>query len=447
MTVPVHGMPKRLFDALAAGGGGAEAVRKLAAAQYSKHVILLRGVLVAAEAADHELAKLARQGFDLLTVVQQHARAAADAVIKYPSVGAWALQATRNLHRGSAGKDDGPTAPAAEPSGLFWVAAAAAIRAGLTAEIDAPVVDGVIVLPSLGVARVDAERVTVRTAGDGASIGWPDGTIELSSDGSASAAWSGLRHIKAGSVDLVIDDVDPFRMPAAPHQGARLSSAEARSWNEDFQRAWQLLEQHHPLIAAEFAEATSVIVPLLAPAAGRVSSSSPETFGAIALSRPPDTCTLAVTLAHELQHIKLSALIDIAPLTLPDTEERFYAPWRPDPRPVSGLLQGAYAFLGVSDFWRRQRELEIGEAAVRAHAEFARWRLAAEKAVETLQSSGRLTAAGLEFVHEMARTLGAWADDPVPEEARALARHEAEQHLATWQSNNGPVSTAQVAAS
>ena len=33
-------------------------------------------------------------------------------------------------------------------------------------------------------------------------------------------------------------------------------------------------------------------------------------IGAIALSAPVDTCSLAVTLTHEVQHVKLSALLD-----------------------------------------------------------------------------------------------------------------------------------------
>jgi hypothetical protein len=39
----------------------------------------------------------------------------------------------------------------------------------------------------------------------------------------------------------------------------------------------------------------------------------------------------------------------------------------------------------------------------------------------------------------MAETLSAWQDDPVPPEAQALARREAKEHLARWQSNNGSV--------
>lgn len=41
-------------------------------------------------------------------------------------------------------------------------------------------------------------------------------------------------------------------------------------------------------------------------------------------------------------------------MTLPDERRRYYAPWREDPRPISGLLQRTYAFLEVSAFWQRQ---------------------------------------------------------------------------------------------
>jgi HEXXH motif-containing protein len=438
MSNRIHRMPRRLFEALAAGGGGVEAIRELSAAQFSRHVILLRGVVEAAKVAGTEQAQLSSRGYALLAAAQQRDRAAADAVIRYPSVGAWALRAVRAFRSDPPEPRDVPLEPAAEPSMLCSVAAAAAIRAGLASEIDVPVIDGMVVLPSLGVAAVSAENAVVRTAPGVTDIEWAGGRIELSPDAQPSAlGWSAIRHIKAGTLELSVDDVDPFRMPAAPYLAPRLSNVEVHAWGETFRRAWQLLDRHHPLIRGEAEAAISVIVPLIAPSSGRVSSSSPETFGGIALSEPSDPCTLAVTIAHELQHIKLSALLDIVPLTLPDGGRRFYAPWRDDPRPISGLLQGAYAFLGVSDFWCRQRHLESGEAGLRANAEFARWRSAAAQVVATLRSSGQLTQAGLDFMHGMAATLQAWQDDPVPENARALARHEAEQHLATWQSAHG----------
>jgi HEXXH motif-containing protein len=45
---------------------------------------------------------------------------------------------------------------------------------------------------------------------------------------------------------------------------------------------------------------------------------------------------------HEVQHLKLAALLDIVTLTMPGEHDRYYAPWRDDPRPLSGLLQGTY---------------------------------------------------------------------------------------------------------
>lgn len=438
MNVRIHRITRRLFNALAAGGGGPEAIRELKSAQYSKHVILLRGVVSAARAAGPVQDRWASKGYGLLAEVQQHDRVAADTVIRYPSVGAWALHTARALNSAPAPPSVDPAGPAAEPGSLRAVAAAAAIRAGLPGEIEVPVTGGTVVLPSLGVAVVDAERAVVRVAPGGSAVIWPGGEIPIFSDSRPDApGWSGLRVIKAGSTEFRIDDVDPFRMPAAPFLAPRISAAEASAWGRAFGPALELLERHHPLVFSEVTAAVSVVVPLLAPDSGRLSSSSPETFGAVALSKPADPCTLAVTLAHELQHVKLSALLDIVPLTDPDGSRRFYAPWRNDPRPVSGLLQGAYAFLGVAGFWRRQRHLESDDAGLRASAEFARWRSAAAQVATTLLASGQLTPAGTDFVQGMALTLQSWQDDPVPEEARTLARREAEEHLATWQAANG----------
>jgi hypothetical protein len=92
----------------------------------------------------------------------------------------------------------------------------------------------------------------------------------------------------------------------------------------------------------------------------------------------------------------------------------------------------------VSGFWRRLRQAAAQTAVrQRADAEFARWRAAAAQTVTTLRSTGRLTAAGQDFTAEMARILDSWRREPVPAEALALARREAESHLARWQADNG----------
>ncbi|MGH3819799.1 MAG: aKG-HExxH-type peptide beta-hydroxylase, partial [Pseudonocardiaceae bacterium] len=236
---------------------------------------------------------------------------------------------------------------------------------------------------------------------------------------------------------LLIDDLDFFRMPATANTAPRIAAEDIDWWRAALHEAWTLLVQYHPAAVEEIAAAIRVITPLTSPPDGQVSASSRETFGTVALSAPPDARSFALALCHEVQHAKLTAVIDIVALTRPDDGQRWYAPWRDDPRPIGALLQGSYAFLGVSGFWRRQRQYEDGAAAVLAHSEFVRWQAASQLAVASLLASGRLTPAGEQFVASMARTLRSWEDELVPAEARMIARQNAERHLARWRLRNG----------
>ena len=419
MTQTRFQLPEGTFAALASGGGGREAILELAAAQYSKHLLLLRGVLDAARSSTHY--QRAREGYDLLDAAWRADRAAAEAVIRHPSVGAWARQ-TILAHRG------GRTSPGTDPAGLRAVGAAAAIRARLTAQIEVPAAGGHVVLPSLGAAVVSDAAALVSTGTDGAAVG----SVDVPDDPHQDApGWLGMRRVRTGLLDVLVDDLDPFRMPSAPGLASR---AEAEPFDAALRQASELLEENHPGAAAEIGAAVSVIVPRSRPPVGAVSTTSPSAYGAIAMSVPLDPVTGAETLVHETQHIKLGALLDIVAMTLPD-DGYYYAPWREDPRPLGGLLQGTYAFLGVTGFWRRQRQLAGGP---QADITYARQRAGVAMAVDILRSSGRLTAVGLDFIDAMARTLSVWRTEPISAEAEAEARLAAESHLARWESANGP---------
>ena len=83
-------------------------------------------------------------------------------------------------------------------------------------------------------------------------------------------------------------------------------------------------------------------------------------------------------MVHEFQHSKL------------------WAPWRTDPRPLGGLLQGVYAFLGVADTWRAlAARPALGDLAMR---EFAEAREQVDVALGELTGAGALTPAGEVFV-------------------------------------------------
>jgi uncharacterized protein len=413
-------MPSELFTSLARGGGGPDAAAGLAAAQHSKHLILLRGVLDVARSAGSPDDRLAAAGFRLLAEAQRHNRVATEAVVRYPSVGAWALHAIRR---------DGAM-PAARPGGLAAVAAAAAINAGLPAEIEVPVTDGQVVLPSLGAADAEGATAVVRTSPAEVRSGGLLVAVRPGAPG-----WRALRQVRLGEHDVPLDDLDPFRMPAADGAPAgRLTAAEAAEFAAVLRNAWDVLA---PDSAREIAGIVRVIVPYQAPAGGQVSTSSTETFGTVAMSLPADPYTCAEILVHETQHVKLCALLDLVTLTRPDEGQRYYAPWRPDPRPASGLIQGTYAFLGVAGFWRRQC-LTAPDADVRwrAETEFARWRDAAADGARTLMESGQLTRAGTDFTAEMARVLAEWQREPVSDEALALAVGQADLHRTSWLARN-----------
>nr|SBO92703.1 Transcriptional regulator [Nonomuraea gerenzanensis] len=118
-------------------------------------------------------------------------------------------------------------------------------------------------------------------------------------------------------------------------------------------------------------------------------------------------------------------LLYLVDLIKPDPEARYYAPWRRDPRPLSGLLHGTYAHLGVADFWRRQRQIDDSPMA---HAEFARWREAAAKTARVIYESTALTPIGRRFVDGMLRRLHTFAEEEVPLSAVELARAAAARH-------------------
>ncbi|WP_067482594.1 HEXXH motif domain-containing protein [Actinomadura hibisca] len=436
MSLRRHTLSDKLFFELAAGGGGPAAAEFLRAAQYSKHLLLIRGVRDAA--AGHPEAARTAEAFELLARIQQADGRAVDAVLRHPTVGVWARRTVLALE----GKRTAP----ARPEGLTALAAAAAIRAGFPTETEIPAYDGIVRLPSLGraVFNTTADRALIRTGPEPATVTLGETTVALPANPHQDApGWEGLRRLIAEHqgrrIDLLLDDQDPDRMPGSPVIAHRLSPAEVARWQEHLHAAWEMLVRQHWTIAEETAGTLRTLTPLPAPRGGQTSATAPHCFGGIGLSEPPNPHSMAVTFAHEVQHTKLTALLDLERLTNPDDGTRYYAPWRDDPRPAAGLLQGVYAHLGIAGFWRRQRQHESGDQATRAHTSFARWRDAAAGGARTLLESAALTPPGERFVLELTRTLDDWRTEPVPHEAAAQAAAQNAQHRTDWQHRNGPV--------
>jgi uncharacterized protein len=401
------GLPADVLHQLAHGYGDAKAIAHLNRFQRSLRILLLAKVFAAAEEGSGSRRELVGNAIATLNALDADHKSALHEVLGHPYTSVWALRCLDDAQSGRANPEDF--------AHLGAVAAATAIRAGVDAEIEVPVRRGAVYLPTLGrlVVGADAGRsVVLHISGGDCDV--------LSAQG-----WQGVRRIElamfAGG-GIALEDTDPFRRCHHWDVAQRLSDANAARWSRAIPAAWDLLAQDHHSYAPAIAAGLSTIVPLAPSLSGRaVSSTARRAYGAIGAALPvrrtgtgnngahPSASALALLIIHEFQHGKLGAVLDMADLHDPHDTRLFEAPWREDPRPLEGLLQGTYAHVGVTDFWRVRR-FTAPDAEERAHAEaeFALWFGHTLRATHVLADSGSLTPLGLRFVDALRTTLEGW---------------------------------------
>jgi HEXXH motif-containing protein len=442
-----HRVPGGHFDELARGGGGAPVVQMLRRGQLSKRLLQLRAILDESGSAGVPVADAcaAETAFTVLSDLNRKAPGAVGKVLQHPQVGAWAsrcLALLRAPHGSPAGSVGAVRACLGH---LGAVTASAALIAGEDAEVVVPVRAGRVMLPMIGQGRLESRRDAVArlTVRDRAVTVVCDGeTVRLMPGGAAGQrVWEPLRrlHVSTDGQELAVflDDLDPFRDFPGLALAGRLDAGAVANWRAVLQEAWALLVRHHADAAQALSAGLVSLVPLADAGVERgVSATSVDAFGATALSPPVVPSALAVALVHEFQHSKLSALLDMVPLYDRGRQVLLYAPWRDDPRPIGGLLQGAYAYVGVTAFWRAQRHVADEREATFAHFEFARWREQSARAVDVLAGSGALTPAGERFVTGMGAALAGWQAEPVPPDPVAAARDAATDHWLAWRVRN-----------
>ncbi|RKE20673.1 FxsB family cyclophane-forming radical SAM/SPASM peptide maturase [Streptomyces sp. TLI_171] len=413
-TVPPQDAPgaalsDRHLDELAAGYGGPDAVRALARAQLGLTRRLVAAVGTAAPA------------WALATELDTGHTAALDAVLTHPYARAWAVRCLR----GEAGADLG---------GMAELAAAAALRARHRFELALPVRSGAVHLPTLG-------RVLVGGAGEAVLTGDPDGFtvggVRIGWDTPGDARWQPVRRVAlADGWTVALEDTDPQRDSHQWPVADRLPQPEVQAWAGALREAWELIGRDLPGYAPGIRAGLSTLTPLRPGPDGRdVSAAARQAFGAVGIARPGTAPALALLVAHEFQHVKLGAVLDFHDLYDRADGRLFHAPWRPDPRPLEGLLQGTYAHLAVTEFWatrvRAYDGLRNGPAE-HARVQLAAWRAHTAEAVETLAGSGALTPLGARFADGMRAAVEPWLAVPVGAAAESAAREAAAENLAQW---------------
>ncbi|MFY1689863.1 HEXXH motif domain-containing protein [Plantactinospora sp. WMMB782] len=377
----------------------------------------------------------------LLSAAEARHPKAVRAVLAHPYLDNWASTCLRHFGSGN-GADEESLDPL---DYLTALAASAAALAGLRFEVELPTNRGTVVLPTLGAA-------TGLGPGPVRIIGGPVRLVFVGSTRRVTVAmplqqpsehWAPRRLMRIDSAGhryrLAIEDLDPYRDCYRWQPAGRLSDPAAARLGRLFRLAWKLVVRQFPDHADAIRTALVCVVPLAPAAEGTtLGATSFHAFGSVAVSATSEPESLALSLIHEFQHMKLVAINDLVDLHRADPDTGYLAPWRPDPRPISALFQGTYAHLGVCDFWRRRRQALTEPAALRsAHFEFALWRRLTLVAADSLLETGALTRLGTVFVRQMAGKLADWATEPVPPEIDRYAADAALAYVIRWRLTNG----------
>ena len=387
------------FEQLASGFGSAEAIDALAQAEAS----INRALLAAAGQAVSGQTAAGAGAWQLLQTLDQRQPSAVAKAISHPFFRPWAFKAIDD----PAGTD---------PGGLVGYALAAASAAQLPVEL-----------------RVPAQVSSVHVPGIG-SVAVVDDTAAVGEGGEPMHLLAKARHLqaRADAPRVLLEDLDDerdcFRLLAPT---PRLSDEQFAEWNARYEAAWRLIVEQLPEYVGALHSGLRALVPLTgSPDADATSGTARQAFGAPGMALPAEPAVFALLLIHEFQHVKLGAMLDLFDLYDRADTHLYYAPWRPDPRPLEGLLQGAYAHVAVVDYWRRRAE--HGETAAQIH--FARSRGQTWEVLEELAASGSLTELGERLVGGLQRTLRPWLAVPVDAAALAEAARARDAHRAAFAS-------------
>lgn len=217
------------------------------------------------------------------------------------------------------------------------------------------------------------------------------------------------------------------------------SQENAIRWSAPLEHSFAIIENVWPALGQELAEGLRAILPVVGSRPDvHTSASFREAPGLVALSWTPDTSVLAEAIVHEYHHQKLNALLILDPLIASDSAPRHYSPWRDDPRPLTGVLHGAFAFQAVLGFWSAALTSGIpllSEDRLRQRVVLVRRQV--EWAIQTLEESAVFTSLGAALVEAIDETVRDDAPTRIDDAAACHIEQRVLEHHDRWMRVHG----------
>lgn len=212
------------------------------------------------------------------------------------------------------------------------------------------------------------------------------------------------------------------------------SPENAIRWLSPLEHAFTLIRHVWPALTGELATGLRAIVPVVSNTPEvHLSASFREAPGLSALSWTADTAVVAEAIVHEYHHQKLNALLILDQLITGDATPRFYSPWRDDPRPLTGVLHGVYAFQAVLRFWAEALTAGIpliDEDRLRQRAVLLRRQV--ERGIRTLKASATFTALGAALIDSIAEQVENCSLPIVAPAVAARIENKVSEHQEHW---------------
>lgn len=199
---------------------------------------------------------------------------------------------------------------------------------------------------------------------------------------------------------LATADNNPERMrdahPDKQGNAIDLGGRSVGEWIDSLREALGLVGEQLPDLRREMALALTMVVPVGFEPEKHLSASYRQAIGTVYLTLHPNPVVMAEALVHEHSHAKVNALMEVDPILNNHWEHSFPSPYRPDPRPMMGVLLGAHAFVAVERFLEK-----LGDPAFQGHLDDLRRKN--REAVATLVRDGRPTPVGAGLIAELER--------------------------------------------